>query len=77
LTKTLIGLVAAVLVVAVVLTLYATGPTWKATDKTCRTAFAAPSIAAKACTFRSDGTPVAVKRTNAWQRFKGAITGNP
>ena len=36
LTKTLIGLVAAVLVVAIVLTLYATGPSRKASTKRCQ-----------------------------------------
>jgi hypothetical protein len=75
LPKTLIGLVAAVLVVAVVLRLYATGPSRKA-GKTVYPASSNPTAAAAFCIVRGNRAYLA-QRTNAWQRFKGAITGNP
>jgi hypothetical protein len=76
LAKTLTGLVATVLVVAVVLTLYATGPSRKATHKRCAATTVPAAVAF--CIVSPDGEHAWVaKRTNAWERFKGAITGNP
>ena len=72
--KTLVGLVSAGLVVAVILALYLSGPSVEASGATCR----ATTVASTFC-MRKPGTDrfVYVKRTNAWERFKGAITGNP
>ena len=74
--KTLVGLVSAGLVVAVILALYLSGPSVKASGAPCRS-----NTAETAATFciRTPGTDrlAYTKRTNAWERFKGAITGNP
>jgi hypothetical protein len=59
----------------VVLTLYATGPSRKAGNTVCPAA-SSPTAAAAFCILRGKRAYVA-ERTNAWQRFKGAITGNP
>ena len=74
--KTIVGLVSAGLVLAVVLTLYLSGPSIKASGAPCR--------ATRATTFlelciREPGTDdfAYIERTSAWERFKGAITGNP
>lgn len=75
-TKTLIGLVVAVLLVAAVLTLYATGPSRKASHTRCTAA--TPTTFVGLCIVDPDGKHAwLARRTNAWQRFKGAITGNP
>jgi hypothetical protein len=76
LAKTLIGLVAAVLVVTVVLTLYATGPSRKASHTGC--AATTPTTLVGLCIVDSTGKQAwFARRTNAWERFKGAITGKP
>jgi hypothetical protein len=73
LLKTLIGLVAAVLVVAVVLTLYATGPSRRASRFECTPQ---ATNAGAFCVTNGKRAYIA-ERTNAWERFKGAITGKP
>jgi hypothetical protein len=78
-TKSTIAGIATVLVVAVVLTLYATGPSWKASTRVC-TLGANPIANAigvsSYCIFRGGKVYIA-RPTNAWERFKGAITGSP
>jgi hypothetical protein len=71
--KRMIGLVAGALVVVVVLVLYATGPSHKLAR--CYPGRWEPDpyapnahIVGGGCTY---------KRTNAYERIKGAITGNP
>jgi hypothetical protein len=76
--KTLVGLVSAGLVVAVILALYLSGPSVKASGARCRLDSSFGPLQAKVC-IRKPGTDHFryVQRTNAWERFKGAITGNP
>ena len=69
------GFWAAMLVVAVLLTLYATGPSRTGSGKQCPAANA--PAAAAFCFANSNGHVVLARRTNAWERFKGALTGNP
>jgi hypothetical protein len=76
--KALVGLVSSGLVVAVVLAVYLSGPSVKASGAYCRLDSSFGALQAKVC-IRQPGTDhfVYVQRTNAWERFKGAITGNP
>jgi hypothetical protein len=77
--KTLIGLVAtfATLVVAVVLALYLSGPSWKASGKLCPILSGAVIMSNQCVLDAPNRRFVVPERTNAWERFKGAITGNP
>ena len=75
-SRTLLGVVAAVLVVVVVLTLYATGPSKRAGRTRCPATTVTAAIAV--CVLSPDGKRAYVAvRTNAWERFRGAITGTP
>jgi hypothetical protein len=66
---------AVMLAVAVLLTFYATGPSRTGSGKQCPTANA--TAAGAFCFANSNGHIVLARRTNAWERFKGALTGNP
>jgi hypothetical protein len=67
--------ITAAFVVAVLLTLYATGPSETASSKACPTA--SPTTAAAFCTTDINGHVRLARRTNAWERFKRAVTGRP
>ena len=60
---------------AVLLALYASGPSEHATGKRCPAASA--TAAAAFCLPDSNGHLRLAQRTNAWERFKGAVTGKP
>jgi hypothetical protein len=73
-----LGVVA--VVVAVLLTLYASGPSIKPSSKVCRlgpNAVADALLAAGSVCVVHGNRAYFAKRTNAWERFKGAITGTP
>jgi hypothetical protein len=71
----IVGFAAATLVAAVLLTFYATGPSRTASGKRCPTPDA--TAAATFCLVNNNGHLVLARRTNAWERFKGSLTGNP
>ena len=76
-TRTTIAVVTTVLVVATVLTVYATGPSRKASNRLCLDG-SPPQVVAVYCTVDPNKDRfVVAERTNAWERFKGAITGKP
>jgi hypothetical protein len=79
--KTVIGLVTAVLVVAVLLAFYLSGPSRKMSTQRCTPQQMGRDIRAYiafcAPTKHGVGEWQYVQRTNAWERFKGAITGSP
>ena len=75
--RTVIGVTTGTLVVAVVLALYLSGPSWKATGERCPILSGAV-ITSNQCVIDAPNRRfVVLERTNAWQRFKGAITGKP
>jgi hypothetical protein len=73
--RSLLGAGTATLVIAVVLLLYATGPSRTASSKRCPVA--GGTAAAAFCFADSNGHILLARRTNAWERFKGAVTGTP
>jgi hypothetical protein len=73
--RLLLGTAIAAFAVAILLTLYACGPSERASSKRCPAA--SPTAAAAFCVADSNGHVRLAERTNAWQRFKGAITGSP
>ena len=70
----IIGAGTATLIVVVLLTIYATGPSRTGSGKRCPTRAV---TAATACFVDSNGHVTLARRTNAWERFKGAVTGTP
>jgi hypothetical protein len=72
-TRTVVGLVAAGLAVAVLFTLYATGPSHKVGR--CYPGRWEPDPYAPNAHIVGGGCTH--KRTNAFERIKGAVTGNP
>jgi hypothetical protein len=67
----IIGAGAATLIFVVLLTFYATGPSRTGSGKRC------PTTAVAFCFVDSNGHVTLARRTNAWERFKGAVTGTP
>jgi hypothetical protein len=68
------------LIVAVLLTVYATGPSTKASGKVCNlgpNAIADAIFAAGRICVLHGHHAYFTERTNAWERLKGAITGSP
>jgi hypothetical protein len=69
-----------VFVFVTVAILYAAGPSKKATDSPCAVVSVSEPVAAELCVANPkhpERIPVYAQRTNAWERFKGAVTGNP
>jgi hypothetical protein len=74
--RSLLGTGAATLVIAaLVLTLYASGPSQTASSKQCPATN--PTAVAAFCFADRNGHIRLARRTNAWERFKGALTGRP
>jgi hypothetical protein len=73
--SSLLGTATATLVVALLLTLYATGPSEKASSKRCPAT--SPTTVAAFCLTDSNGHVRLAHRTNVWERFKGGVTGTP
>jgi hypothetical protein len=57
--------------------LYATGPAWKTTTRCSPPSESLFRPAGHGYGTRGGGCSTFRDRTNAWERFKGAITGNP
>ena len=70
-----LGAGTATLVVVLLLTLYASGPSQTGSSKRCPAKD--PAAAAAFCFADSNGHIRLARRTNAWERFKGALTGSP
>jgi hypothetical protein len=73
--RSLVGAGTATLVLAVLLTLYASGPSQTGSSKRCPATD--PTAAAAFCVADDNGHIRLARRTNAWERFKGAVTGKP
>jgi hypothetical protein len=73
--RSLLGTGTATVVIALLLTLYASGPSQTASSKRCPATN--PTAAAAFCFADSNGHLRLARRTNAWERFKGAVTGKP
>jgi hypothetical protein len=76
-TRTVVGLVALVFAFVTVAGLYASGPAWKYSPRHCLGGYEQRPgesglhyIGPEICSQHRE-------RTNAWERFKGAIIGNP
>jgi len=77
-TTTVIGLVVLAVAFVTVAGLYASGPAWKYSPEHCLGGYVASLTSPGG--LRYIGPEICSKprhRTNAWERFKGAITGNP
>lgn len=73
--RSLLGAGTATFVIALLVSLYASGPSQKASSKRCPATN--PTAAAAFCFADSNGHIRLARRTNAWERFKGAVTGTP
>jgi hypothetical protein len=67
------SLIAVQVAVAIAITLYATGPAWTLSMTSCTSSSSSSILRPR----KGKDCTTVVRRTNAWERLKGALRGSP